>query len=87
MADPDSPAWTRRRCGDATQVFQTARFTDLLRVVMGRDSLRVAGRRFGVSSATLCRLLSGKDPDIETFARICLRAKLDPLTFFSEDSK
>lgn len=64
-----------------SRAFDQDRFAEAVNLAVGRDTYRVAGRRLGISAATLCRVFQGKTPDVETFARICARAKLDPSAF------
>lgn len=44
----------------------------------GNKGLREAAREIGISSATLSRIESGKQPDIQTFSKICTWLGVDP---------
>lgn len=50
----------------------------LLREKRGTRGIREVANDIGVSSATLSRVENGKQPDLETFTKICKWLEVDP---------
>jgi transcriptional regulator with XRE-family HTH domain len=50
----------------------------VLRQRRGARPLREVAGEIGISAATLSRVESGRQPDLETFAKICRWLELDP---------
>lgn len=50
----------------------------LIKEERGQRGLREVAREIGISAATLSRVESGKQPDLETFSRLCVWLKINP---------
>lgn len=50
----------------------------LIKEERGQRGLREVAREIGISSATLSRVESGKQPDLETFSKLCSWLKINP---------
>ena len=53
----------------------------LLRERRGALGVRQAAREIGVSAATLSRIENGKQPDLDTFAKLCRWLEVSPSAF------
>jgi transcriptional regulator with XRE-family HTH domain len=53
----------------------------LVRETRGHHKLRETAAEIGIGPATLMRVESGRIPDLETFAKICIWLKTDPGEF------
>lgn len=50
----------------------------LIKEQRGQRGLREIAREIGISAATLSRVESGKQPDLETFSRLCSWLNINP---------
>jgi transcriptional regulator with XRE-family HTH domain len=50
----------------------------MLRTQRGSRKVRDVAKEIGISPATLTRVEAGKQPDIETFQKVCIWLKINP---------
>lgn len=64
-----------------TMMLKLDAFGKAVRKARGDMGVRSAAKEVGVSHATFSRVENGKEPDLETFARICRWLRRDPRYF------
>lgn len=69
----------------AFQHFDTEHFSASVRAQRTTD-IRTAAQQIGISPSTLSRIENGKQPDVETFAKICKWMHIEPNTYLNTEA-
>lgn len=67
--------------------FDEKKMARLVRARRGKQSLRSAAKKSGISAATLYRIEKSGYPDMETFTALCNWMKVPPGVFFKSEGE
>jgi transcriptional regulator with XRE-family HTH domain len=69
-----------------SDTFDTKKFVEAIRKKRGKQTQRQLGFHIGLSAATISRVENGKEPDLNTFFRLCEWLCMNPQEFHTKAS-